>query len=84
MLFKQHKIRQLHKVDKLTLTSSMVFQIAYLFLKFENTLYVLYLDNYFTLILLFLMLQKENISVVGTARPFSINFLALLIVLHKN
>ena len=30
------------------------------------------------------MLQKENISVVGTIRPLGINFLALLIILYKN
>jgi hypothetical protein len=63
---------------------SIVLQIARLLPKFENSLYILYLDNYFTSIPLFSMLQKENIGVVGTIRPLGIDFLVLLIVLYKN
>src|ERR1700716_269373 len=62
----------------------MVLQMARLLPKFENSPYVLYLDNYFTSIPLFSMLQKENIGAVGTTRPLGIDFLALLIVLRKN
>jgi len=57
--------------------------MAQLLLKFPNAYFVIYMDNYFTSIPLFLMLQKENISAVGTTRPLGINFLALLIVLRK-
>ena len=63
---------------------SMVLQMAYLLPKFENSPYVIYLDNYFTSIPLFSILQKENIGVAGTTRPLGIDFLALLIVLRKN
>jgi hypothetical protein len=84
MSSKQHRIGQLHKVDELTPTSSIVLQMARLLPKFENAPYVLYLDNYFTSIPLFSMLRKENIGAVGTARPSGIDFPALLIVLHKN
>jgi hypothetical protein len=63
---------------------SIVLQMVCLLLKFENSPYVLYLDNYFTSIPLFSILQKENISIVRTIRPLSIDFLALLIVLCKN
>jgi len=62
----------------------MVLQMARLLPKFENAPYVLYLDNYFTLIPLFSMLQNKNISAAGTTRPLGIDFLALLIVLRKN
>jgi hypothetical protein len=84
ILSKQHRIKELQKVNKLTPTGSIVLQIAHLLPKFENLLYVLYLDNYFTLIPLFLMLRKENIGAARTTRPLGINFLALLIVLRKN
>ena len=63
---------------------SIVLQMVHLLPKFENSPYIIYLDNYFTSIPLFSMLQKENIGVVGTTRPLGIDFLALLIVLHKN
>jgi len=53
---KQHGIRELHKVDELTPTRSIVLQMARLLPKFSNSHYILYLDNYFTLIPLFLML----------------------------
>ena len=52
--------------------------------KFLDSHYILYLDNYFTSIPLFSILQKENIGVVGTTRPLGIDFLVLLIVLCKN
>jgi hypothetical protein len=84
MSSKQYRIRELRKVDKLTPTGSMVLQIACLLPKFLNAPYVLYLDNYFTSVPLFSMLRKENISAVGTTWPLGIDFLALLIILHKN
>jgi hypothetical protein len=56
MLSKQHRIGELQKVNELTLTGSMVLQIARLLPKFLDTPYVLCLDNYFTSIPLFLML----------------------------
>jgi hypothetical protein len=84
MSSKQHRIRELQKVDELTPTGSIVLQIARLLPKFLNAPYVLYLDNYFTSIPLFLILRKENISAVGTTRPLGIDFPTLLIVLRKN
>jgi hypothetical protein len=81
---KQHGIGELHKVDELTPTGSMVLQMARLLPKFPNAHYVLYLDNYFTSIPLFSMLRKENIGPVGTTRPLGIDFPTLLIVLRKN
>jgi len=83
LLLRQHGIGELEKVNELTLTSLIVLQIARLLLKFSNSYFVIYMDNYFTLILLFSMLQKEKIGAAGTTRPLSINFPALLIVLHK-
>ena len=80
---KQHGIRELHKVDKLTLTGSIVLQMARLLSKFPNAHYILYLDNYFISIPLFSMLRKENIGAIGTTRPSGIDFPALLIVLCK-
>jgi hypothetical protein len=71
-------------VDKLTPTSSMVLQMAQLLPKIPNSYFAIYIDNYFTSIPLFSMLQKQNIGVAGTTRPLGINFPALLIVLHKN
>ena len=44
---------------------------------------MIYIDNYFTLILLFSILQKENIDAARTTRPLGINFLALLIILRQ-
>ncbi len=52
--------------------------------KFPDSPYVIYLDNYFTSIPLFLMLRKENIGVTGIIKPSGINFPALFIVLRKN
>jgi hypothetical protein len=80
---RQHGISELEKVDKLTPTRSMVLQMAQLLLKFSNSHFVIYIDNYFTSILLFSILRKENISAAGTTRPLGIDFLALLIVLHQ-
>ena len=53
---KQYGIAELYKVNELTPTRSIVLQIARLLPKFLNSHYVLYLDNYFTSIPLFLML----------------------------
>ena len=80
---RQHGIGELEKVDELTPTSSIVLQMARLLPKFSNSYFVIYMDNYFTSIQLFLMLQKENIGAARTTRPLSINFPALLIVLRK-
>ena len=79
---KQHGINKLYKVDKLILTRSIVFQIARLLLKFPNSHFVIYIDNYFTSILLFSIFRKENISAVRTTRLLNINFLVLLIILY--
>jgi len=56
--------------------------MARLLLKIDQSYFVLYLDNYFTLIPLFLKLQAENIGAVSTTRPLGIDFPALLIALH--
>ena len=58
--------------------------MAQLLPKFLDSHYVLYLDNYFTSIPLFLILRKENIGAAGTTRPSSTDFPALLTVLRKN
>jgi Transposase IS4 len=81
---KHYGIAELHKVDELLPTGSMVLQMARLLPKFPNSHYVLYLDNYFTSIPLFSMLRKENIGAVGTTRPLGIDFPALLTILRKN
>jgi Transposase IS4 len=83
LALKQHRIAELEMVNKLTTTGLMVFQIAQLLPKFLNAYFAIYMDNYFTSILLFSMLQNENIGAVRTTWPLGINFLALLIVLHK-
>ncbi len=57
--------------------------MARLLSKFPDSHYVIYMDNYFTSIPLFLMLRKENIGAVGIIRFLGIDFPALLIVLRK-
>ncbi len=57
--------------------------MARLLPKFNNSHYIIYMDNYFTSISLFLILRKENINTTGTTRPLDIDFSALLIVLRK-
>jgi hypothetical protein len=52
--------------------------------KFSNSHFVIYIDNYFTLIPLFSMLRKENIGAARTTRPLGTDFPTLLIVLRKN
>jgi hypothetical protein len=81
---RQHGIAELKKVNELTLTGSMVLQMARLLPKFPNSHYAIYIDNYFTSILLFSMLRKENIGAAGTTRASGVDFLALLTVLRKN
>jgi hypothetical protein len=80
---KQYGIVELYKFNELTLTGSIVLQIARLLPKLPNSHYILYLDNYFTSIPLFLMLWKENISAARTTRALGIDFPTLLIVLRK-
>ena len=80
---KLHGIAELEKVNELTITSSIVFQIVQLLPKFPNAHFVIYIDNYFTSIPLFSMLRKENIGAAGTSRPSGIDLLVLLIVLRK-
>jgi len=63
---RQYRIGELEKVNELTPTSSMVLQMAQLLPKFPNSHFVIYMDNYFTSILLFAMLRKENISAART------------------
>ncbi len=58
--------------------------MARLFFKFSDSPYIIYLDNYFTSIPLFLILRKENIGVAGIIRFSDIDFPALLIILRKN
>ena len=53
---RQHRIRELKKVDELTPTGSMVLQMAQLLPKVSNSHSVIYMDNYFTSIPLFSML----------------------------
>jgi hypothetical protein len=74
---KQYRIGELHKVDELIPTGSIVLQMARLLPKFPNAHYVLYLDNYFTSIPLFSMLRKENIGAVRTTRPSGIDLLEM-------
>jgi hypothetical protein len=81
---RQYRIAELHKVNELTPTGSIVLQMARLLPKFSNSHFIIYIDNYFTSIPLFSMLRKENISAVGTTRPSGVDFPALLIVLRKN
>jgi hypothetical protein len=77
-----YRIAKLDKHKDLTATGSMVLQMAHCLPKIDQSYFVLYLDNYFTSIPLFSMLQAKNISAVSTTRPLSIDFLALLIALH--
>jgi hypothetical protein len=79
---RQYRIAELEKVHELTPTRSIVLQIARLLPKFLNSHFVIYIDNYFTSIPLFSILQKENISAARTTRPLGIDFPALLIVLR--
>ncbi len=58
--------------------------MARLLPKFPDSSYVIYLDNYFISIPLFLMLRKENIGVIEITKASGINSSALLIVLRKN
>jgi hypothetical protein len=53
---RQHRIAELEKVHELTLTRSIVLQMARLLPKFPNSHFVIYIDNYFTLIPLFSIL----------------------------
>ena len=62
----------------------MILQMARLLPKIKDSHFIIYMDNYFTSIPLFSILCKENISAAGITRPSSIDFPALLIVLHKN
>ena len=79
---RQHGIGELEKVDELTPTGSIVLQMARLLPKFPNSHFVIYIDNYFTSIPLFSILQEENIGATRTTRPLGIDFLALLIALR--
>ena len=83
LALRQYGIGELAKVDELTPTGSMVLQMARLLPRFPNSHFVIYMDNYFTSIPLFSMLQKENIGAARTTRPLGIDFPALLIVLRK-
>ena len=58
--------------------------MARLLSKFPNSHYVIYMDNYFTSIPLFLMFRKENIGAAGIIKASGIDFPALLTVLLKN
>jgi len=78
----RYRIAELDKHKDLTPTGSIVLQIARLLPKINQSYFVLYLDNYFTSIPLFLKLRAENIGAVSTTRPLGINFPALLIALR--
>ena len=80
---RRHGIAELVKDIELTSTGSMVLQMARLLLKFEDSHFVLYLDNYFTSVPLFSILYAENIGAVGTTRPLGTEFPALLITLRQ-
>ena len=67
--FRHYRIAELVKYRELTLTSSIVLQIIQLLPKFDNSHFVLYLDNYFTSISLFSKLRTENINAIETTRP---------------
>ena len=58
--------------------------MAQLLPKFEDSHFVLYLDNYFAFVPLFSMLHAENIGAVRTTRPSGTEFPALLIALCQN
>ncbi len=57
--------------------------MARLLPKFNDSHYVIYINNYFISIPLFLMLRKENIGTAETTRSLDIDFPALLIILRK-
>ncbi len=57
--------------------------MARLLPKFDDSHYVIYINNYFTSIPLFSILRKKNIGAAGTTRPSGIDFPALLIILRK-
>jgi hypothetical protein len=80
---RRHGIAELVKDTDLTPTGSMVLQMARLLPKFEQSHFILFLDNYFTSIPLFSMLRAENIGAVGTTRPQGTEFPALLIALRQ-
>ena len=71
------------KMDELTPTGSMVLQMARLLPKFPDSHYIICMDNYFTSVPLFSLLCIENIGAVGTTRPSSIDFPALLVFYAK-
>ena len=73
----------MEKDDELTPTGSIVLQMARFLSKFDDSYYVIYMDNYFTSIPLFSILRKENIGAAGTTRSSGIDFPALLIILRK-
>ncbi len=57
--------------------------MALFLLKIEQSYFILFLDNYFTSISLFLKLRAENISAVGIIRSQGTEFPALLIILRQ-
>ncbi len=58
--------------------------MARLLPKFSNSYYIIYLNNYFTFIPLFSILQKENINAAEIIRSLGTDFPTLLINLRKN
>src|SRR5262249_31999118 len=63
---KKEKIGELIRIDGLTDTGSMVFQLAGQLSKQQS--HVIYLDNYFTSVPLFNKLRNEDIGACGTTR----------------
>jgi len=51
--------------------------------KIKESYFIIFLDNYFTSIPLFLKLRAKNISAVGKTRPQGTEFPALLITLRQ-
>jgi len=66
-----------------TPTRLIILQMALFLPKIEESYFILFLNNYFTSIPLFLKLRAENISAVGIIRSQDIEFPALLITLRQ-
>ena len=66
----RHKsLIEVKKQKDLTLTGSMVIQLAEKGLLSQHNNYTIYMDNYFSTIPLFNHLQQQGISTCGTTRP---------------
>ncbi len=66
-----------------TPTRLIILQMALFLPKIEESYFILFLNNYFTSIPLFLKLRAENINAVRIIRSQDIEFPALLITLRQ-